>query len=260
MRLQCHDILPALRPYLKLICTMEAEEAMDTQMIKVLPDTCVELFINYTNSPIAMIEKALHHRSIVSFRMSKPMDVQMRKGAGCMAICFHPGMAYPFFRMPMHELSNKTIALAELWPAMAANLEDELSGLYTHAARVALVQKYLLQQLASNYLDQQVGHCLQQAQLSGGSITVNELSAQLGLSQRQLSRKFQENIGLSPKAYLRVSRFVQSLAQLKKYPALSLTAIACESGYYDQAHFIRDYQTYTGHSPGEVFSLPHILC
>ncbi|MNY46150.1 HTH-type transcriptional activator Btr [compost metagenome] len=100
---------------------------------------------------------------------------------------------------------------------------------------------------------------MKQAQLSGGLITVGKLSTEIGLSQRQLSRRFQENIGLSPKAYLRVSRFVQSLQHLKKYPLISLTEVAYQSGYYDQAHFIRDYKVYTGHSPSEVLNAPHIL-
>ena len=238
---------------------MNCDEDMDTSHIRVLPDTCVELFLNYTNRSVAMIDNQLYERSIVTFRMSRPMDVQMRKGAGVIAICFQPGMAYQFIQIPMHALSDTNTALADIWGSMAAELEDQLAGLRTHEARVALVQKYLIKQLASAKHDLQVAYFLNQAQVSDSSIAVNKLSNEIGLSQRQLSRRFQENVGLSPKAYLRVFRFIRSLEHLKKYPLISLTEVACRSGYYDQAHFIRDYKAYTGHSPGEVVNAPNIL-
>lgn len=259
MRLRSYDIVPALRPYIKLICTMDCDEDTDTRYIRVLPDTCVELFINYTSTPVAIIGDELHKRSIVTFRMSRPMDVQMRKGGGCLAICFYPGMAYQFFSVPMHELTDTTVALSDVWDDMAGALEDQVARLCTNEARVAMIQKHLIEQLGSAKHDLQVAWCLTQAQLSGGLIAVSKLSTDIGLSQRQLSRRFQENIGLSPKEYLRVFRFIRSLQHLKKYPNISLTEVACQSGYYDQAHFIRDYKAYTGHSPSELVKSEHIL-
>lgn len=258
MRLQLYDIIPILQPYIKLICTMDCDEDADRHHIRVLPDTCVELFVNYNSRPVAIIDKELYKQSIITSRMSRPMDVQMRKGAGCLAICFHPGMAYQFFHVPMHVLTDTTVALSDIWHEMAEELEDKLAGLNTNEARVEMIQKYLIQ-LASNKQDLQVAFWLNQAQLSGGLIAVSKLSTEIGISQRQLSRRFQQNVGLSPKEYLRVFKFICSLQHLKKYPRISLTEVACQSGYYDQAHFIRDYKEYTGHSPGEVVKKQHIL-
>lgn len=259
MRLQLYDIIPILRPYIKMLCTMDCNEDSDMRHIRVLPDTCVELFINYTSKAVAMIDNKLHQKSIVTFRMSRPMDVQMRKGAGCLAICFNPGMAYKFFKVPMHLLTDTTVPLSDLWDGLAAELEDKLAGLYSNKDRVKTAQQYLVQQLTTDRRDLQVDYCLSQVRLSSASISVGRLSAEIGLSQRQLLRSFQEKIGLSPKEYLRVSRFTHSLQHLKKYPRISLTEVACQSGYYDQAHFIRDYKEYTGYSPRQVINVQHIL-
>jgi AraC-like DNA-binding protein len=208
---------------------------------------------------VAIIGDELYKCSIVSFRMSRPMDVQMRKGAGCLAICFHPGMAYKFFPVPMHTLSDTTTALSDIWNDLAEKIEDKLASASNNDIRVHVAQNYLLQQLALDKNDLHVAYCLQQAQLSGGLMTVSKLTNDAGISQRHLSRKFQQCIGLSPKEYLRVCRFIQSLHYIKKYPALSLTEIAYQSGYYDQAHFNRDYRTYTGCAPGELAHAQHIL-
>jgi len=237
---------------------MECDDDADTRHIRVLPDTCVELFINYTNTPVAIIGSELHQRSIITFRMSRPMDVQMRKGSGCMAICFHPGMAYKFFHMPMHVLSDTTTALTDVWKNMAAEIEDKLASAKDNDARVAIAQQYLLQQLSKSKDDKQVAYCIARAQASN-VLSVRQLTNDTGITQRHLSRKFQQLVGLSPKEYLRVNRFIASLQHLKKRPQLSLTQIAYESGYYDQAHYIHDCKDFTGHTPGELAQATNIL-
>jgi AraC-like DNA-binding protein len=237
---------------------MHCDEDSDTQQILVLPDACVELFISYTETPVAIIGNQLHKRSIVTFRMSRPMDVQMRKGSGCLAICFYPGMAYQFFELPMQEYSNSTTALTELWKEGAEEMEYKLAHAGDNDLRIDILQQYLLQKKSRTTDDRQINFCLQQIQNSDKT-TVANLAGDTGLSQRHLARKFQQCIGLSPKEYLSVNRFIRSLQYLKKHPQLSLTEIAYESGYYDQAHFIRDYKCYAAHTPGEVAKLPHIL-
>lgn len=238
---------------------MDCDNDAETNHIRVLPDTCVELFLNYTDTPVAIIGGELYQRSIVTFRMSRSMDVQMRKGAGVVAICFHTGMAYKFIQLPMHELSNTTTSLADVWNGMATELEEKIAGTGCNERRVSLIQQCLFEQLVHAKEELPITHCLKQVQLSGGLVSAGKLASDAGLSQRQLARKFQEYVGLSPKEYLRVSRFLSSLDHLKTYPVFSLTEIACKSGYYDQAHFIRDYKDYTGYTPGQLLHSPHIL-
>ncbi len=238
---------------------MECENDVDTSCIRVLPDACVELFLNYTSTPVAIIGDELHERSIVTFRMSRPTDIQMRKGTGVIAICFYPGMAYKFIQAPMHVLSDTTTSLTNIWGCIAAEIEDEMAGSSNNEVRVSLVQKHLFKELANGKDDLQIAHCIKQVGVSRGGISVGKLVCDTGLSQRHLSRKFQEYVGLSPKEYLRVSRFILSLGHLKRYPVFSLTEVAYKSGYYDQAHFIRDYKDYTGYTPGQLVRARHIL-
>jgi len=259
MLIQQFEVFPELQPYVKLICTMDCDDGADTNHIRVLPDTCVELLVNYTSTPLAIIGNELYGSSIVTSRMSRYSDVQMRKGAGCIAICFYPGAACRFFNIPMHLLADRTLSLSDLWNAGSGEIESKLADAFSHKERSAIIQKYLLQELIRNERDQQIAHCLESIRRSAGNIQVSQLSSDTGLSQRHLSRKFQQIIGLSPKEYLRVCRFIRSLDYLKKYPLLSLTEVAYKSAYYDQAHFNRDYKSFTGHTPGEVALSTHIL-
>ena len=259
MQLQLFDIMPTLLPYVKVICTMECDQEADNTLIRVLPDTCVEIFLNYTISPVAIIDSQLYERSIVSFRMDRYVDVQMRKGAGCVAVCFYPGMAAHFFKLTMGELANTTMPLYELWNLDAQRLEDQLAQCNSTSMRVEILQHFLIAQLSKSTSDTVVVQCLRHIQFANGRLSVGQVNKYSGFSQRQLSRKFHQDLGLSPRAYLRVSRFLSSLKYLNKYPARSLTQVAHESGYYDQAHFIRDYKEFTGYTPGMLLMSDHVL-
>lgn len=257
MHIKLYEIIPELRSYVKTICTMDCEGDADTTHLRILPDMCVELFVNYTSAPIAIIGNDLYKSSIVSFRMSRHADVQMRKGTGCIAICFHPGVAYRFFNLPMHTLADRSLELSDLWGTMANEIESKIAEAGNNQERAIILKEYLLQKMQQNSGDRLVDLCLNKMSQSASHIPISHLSSDIGITQRHLSRKFQQLVGLSPKEYLSMCRFIKSLNFLKKHPLYSLTEVAYQSGYYDQAHFNRDYKIFTGYTPHQVVHVLH---
>lgn len=263
MNLQLYPIAPQLQPYIKVICTMESSERDTPSVFRVLPDTCVELFVSYSNEPIATITGKTtfaNRQSFVVFRMSNFMDVQMQAKTGCIAVCFYPGASYHFFSQPIHEVADTVTELTHFWKNMATEMEERVSEATNNHERVAIIQHYLIKQLAKKREDDQaIQYCLGQINYLKGQVSVVELSHKVNISQRQLSRRFNHCVGLSPKEFAKINRFIHSLAQLKKYPSVSLTEVAYESGYYDQAHFIHTYKEYTGITPSELLVAQHII-
>jgi AraC-like DNA-binding protein len=92
-----------------------------------------------------------------------------------------------------------------------------------------------------------------------GQIRIDEIAAKLGLSNRQLVRKFNNSIGLSPKEFTRVIKFIGSLNYLKVNPKRNLAEAAYTCGYYDQAHFIRDFKEYAGLTPSQFLALDNVF-
>ncbi|MFM9945949.1 MAG: helix-turn-helix domain-containing protein, partial [Bacteroidia bacterium] len=82
-----------------------------------------------------------------------------------------------------------------------------------------------------------------------GQITTDELSNQLDIHRRQLERKFSSIIGLSPKQLSKIIRIQSTLKMMANNQFTSLTSVAYEGNYYDQAHFIKDFKEFTGMSP-----------
>jgi AraC-like DNA-binding protein len=67
---------------------------------------------------------------------------------------------------------------------------------------------------------------------------------------------FHEEVGLAPKQFARVRRFQWALRWLRKGPRVNWAWLAVECGYYDQAHLIKDFQTFAGVCPQRLPARP----
>lgn len=81
--------------------------------------------------------------------------------------------------------------------------------------------------------------------------SIDSLSKDLKISEATLFRLFKNNLGQNPKSYLKTLRFRNVLNDIIK-PERSLTNLAYQNQYYDQAHFINDFKTLAGFSPKQL--------
>jgi AraC-like DNA-binding protein len=86
------------------------------------------------------------------------------------------------------------------------------------------------------------------------SESVTAVATDLGVSERHLRRVFRETVGVSPKAFAKLSRFHRALRAAREDAHSSWASIAADSGYYDQAHLIADFRTITGATPQSLRS------
>lgn len=257
MKIEFYNIIPALEPFIKSISSIEtADGSTSPCTFRVLPDTCVEIFLAYNNQPIAKIKTKAQFNSSKSFitsRMLTYMDVQLPPNSGSIAICFHPGAAFRFFHLPMKAFTDDNILLSDVWGNKINELEDSISICSSHKERVIAVQTFLLNLIQREPANKNAyEYCLREIKLFKGQLPIKTLLKKTNLSQRQLSRQFNTFLGLSPKEFSRITRFLYSVDNIKKNPSYSLAQIAYESGYFDQAHFIHDCKEYTGMTPKEL--------
>lgn len=87
-----------------------------------------------------------------------------------------------------------------------------------------------------------------------GNVTVQELSDMVHLSRQSLNRQFKEAVYYSLKTFITIVRINACIRNKLKYPSLSFTQLALDFGYFDQAHFNRDFKRVSGLTPGTFFS------
>lgn len=176
-------------------------------------------------------------------------------------IHFKPGGAAPFLHLPLSELHNQVVALDALWGHFAAELREQLHDAPTIQAGFALFEQLLLARLS--WAPQGLGlvqHALGEITHHRGALSIRKLSEQLGISQNHLNTQFKRLIGISPKEFARLSRFFHVLRSIDPMQPVDWTLIAHQAGFYDQAHFNKDFVTLTGYSPTDYLRLRRRLC
>jgi AraC-like DNA-binding protein len=176
-------------------------------------------------------------------------------------IQFRPGGAFPFLGMPASEVANDTYSLDDLWPGQARSIRDALMNAPGVDAIFRILEKALLSRL-KNYssLHPAVAFAIGQLARPSEDLRVGDVADRVGLSSRHFMELFRSRTGLTPKAFQRVRRFQHVLHKLRAGAEENWAAIAGDCGYYDQAHFIHDFRSFSGMTPGEYVAVatPHL--
>lgn len=173
-----------------------------------------------------------------------------------MGVRFKPGGAYPFLGNTVNELSNTVVELETLWGIEAADLREQLWERSTVHGRFALLQEHLLERLATDlYGLEAVQYAVQTLDQFNGRLSIRELSNHVGMSQKHLIHQFKKMVGVSPKQVARVLKLQKVLHLIDPAEPVNWSEIAHSCDYYDQAHFNRDFKSFTGLTPAAYVEL-----
>ncbi|HUB19269.1 MAG TPA: helix-turn-helix domain-containing protein [Acidobacteriaceae bacterium] len=165
-------------------------------------------------------------------------------------IQFRAGGTFPFFREPASEIANLATPLEDLWRGAGAAIREQLLAASSPDAMFAILERSLLAHLVRPP-ELHPAIRFARAHICGAPqiATVAGVLERIGLSQRRFIELFHAQIGLTPKAFCRVRRFQRVLENVHRKPAVDWAQVALDGGYYDQAHFIHDFQSFSGLTP-----------
>jgi AraC-like DNA-binding protein len=163
-------------------------------------------------------------------------------------IKFKPGGFRPFVDGTVSRLTNRSVSLASVLD-YASQLEERVLGAGTDAAMIERAETLLRQHLPEQ--DPQIPRLatIVDAIAADRSIVrVDQLVAGGGLGKRALQRLFREYVGVTPKWVIQRYRLFEAAERLTSGEADG-AMLAQELGYFDQAHFIRDFKAMVGKPP-----------
>lgn len=174
------------------------------------------------------------------------------EGPECSGIRILPGGFKALLGVPANLIQNRLVSMESLWGKPGAELFEKLCVAPSAGARLRLMEECLLHRLAlSNDHDLFTMEAVKYLQRMKWKVSLRELSAKMGYSERQVRREFEEWSGLSPKKFIRTLRCREIILRAISMPQVDWASLASEYGYYDQAHFIHDFQQTMNQTPGE---------
>jgi AraC-like DNA-binding protein len=248
-----------LSKYIRCFWSLEsAENETQHKKERVFPDGCIELIVHYhdlfkIHYPHSPAE--LQGRSFIHGQLKKFMELEATGRIGVFSARFHPAGLRPFVDFDIHTLTNKTVALTDIWKEDAVELEQNVINCKNDKERIEVTTQFLIRKLSSKKSDDNL--MVNSVQLiieNSGMLSLDELCTNVGLGKRQFERKFISEVGLNPKTFSRIIRFNSALQLIEKKDFSGFTSVAHEGGFYDQAHFIKDFKELTGLNPKKYFS------
>jgi len=210
-----------------------------TPSIRVMPDGCVDVFVTADGDVM----------------ISGPANTFYDMPAGnhdvLAGLRLMPGAAAAVIGSPASEFANMRVPLDSAFGIARHRVAENLLGAMTPTQRVSLLGDLVLDYFASAepVLDHAVAQVVSMLR-SQPNRPVPALAEKVGLSERQLRRRFEIAVGYGPKRLSRVFRFQRLLDLLHAShyrPHWSQVAIA--AGYADQSHMINECLAFSGGLP-----------
>ncbi|RFS23931.1 AraC family transcriptional regulator [Chitinophaga silvatica] len=160
-----------------------------------------------------------------------------------------------FFKQPAYEFFEESLALDDLFATSEISIiEEQLAEASDYQAIIKVIESFLVTKLLHKKEDLLINEAVSRITSQKGSIRIEELSKSLFISQDAFEKRFRKLVGVTPKQFSSIVKINTLIRQ--RPPALSLTHLALESGYYDQAHFNKDFKLFTGQTPTDFFKAP----
>lgn len=217
---------------------------------RILPTGKVHIVFHY-GDPFVQ-----HHRNfdcrmpdfMVFGQTTKPVTVSATGRTGILIACLYPWGAVPLLGTPAYEFTDSYLDLRTLFTAsVITRFTEKMNAAGSNTERVKILQAFLIGLLDDSQRDRLICEAALRINRANGTCAVSKLAKDLQMSRRHLSRRFKQAIGLSPKVFANIVRFQKAIGL--KRNGRSWQKIVSRCYYYDQAHFITEFKSFSGIAP-----------
>lgn len=240
------EIFPsaALQPLIYCYWQLKTREPLsEVFFYRVIADGCIDIFF----------EAAQPSQSFVMGFSNSYTQFPLQHSFNYIGIRFLPTAFPQLFGINASELTNRFESLDIVLPAVAAFIKSTFRHEMTGDEIKKELDEYFTRLLCRMqfHTDSRLYEALEIILKNQGIVNV-ETALDTGISSRQLRRLFEFYIGDTPKTFSRIVRFQNLLRGKPSAEALRKNKLFLDAGYYDQAHFIKEFKTLFGTSPSHA--------
>lgn len=234
-----------LQNYIFCYWQLKTTVPLNEQFIyRVVADGCIDIYFEINNPD----------ESYVMGFCKKFTEFPLENSFNYAGIRFLPTMFPLLFNTNAKELSNRYEYLKNVVPSVSKFISENVNPDNDINLIKDIMDNYFLHLISTTNLsfDQRLYNAVQIILKNFGVLDI-EKDLDTGLSLRQLRRLFEFYIGDSAKTFSKVVRFQNILRSKPSQQSLRENKLFFNSGYYDQAHFIKEFKNFYGVTPTQAF-------
>lgn len=242
IRLATYPPSTLLQPFVDYFWLVEWDQGeRPPEIQRVLPYPNVHLVFDKGRTAIHGVVRGAFERTV--------------EGAGrVLGVRFKPGGFRPFITQPLSRLADRTMPVDDVLRVSMLDAEQHVLSQGNDAAMVAAAESLLSVVLpAPDPRALLAERAVAIAAAPQGPISVAALSEQVDMEERTLQRLFSNYVGVSPKWVIQRFRLQEATWHLGQRGPVDLATLSCQLGFFDQAHFTRNFTTLVGKSPMEYW-------
>lgn len=180
------------------------------------------------------------------------ISISTHKDSEMFVIRFKPGGAFPFADKPISEFTDKVIPAEEIFGDEIFEFRTDLLKATEPEKKKEIGFKWLESKFNESRklkpeISDSIGKIVSDPQFQRNNL--QQLVEESGFSQKQFISLFKNYVGITPKYFQRIVRFSEILLKIQNEQKLSWAEISLDCGFYDQAHFIKEFQHFCGYNP-----------
>lgn len=204
---------------------------------EVIPNPCVNLVFEKNRSGI--------------FGVRKFKSIHQIEGRGVVfGVKFKPGGFFPFLKSPVSVITNESIRIKEIFGGEVNRLEEHILSQSNQEKMIKIVDCFLQEKLPQE--DDKVtlvNNIIAKIYTDPEIVKVETICELFSMNIRKVQRLFKDYVGVSPKWVIRLYRLQQAAEKMDQSEIENFTQLAYDLGYFDQAHFNKDFKNFIGISP-----------
>jgi AraC-like DNA-binding protein len=234
-------------------------EGADRSVQKIIPDGCTELIFHFGDRYKISSEEspeAFQSFSIAAGQINKPIFLRPTGYSGVLGIKFKPLGMWRLLGCDMQLLRNQTFDLGDVLEISVDHIVEQIQNSKNNEQRISTVENFLIGRLTKLKTGDEITPLINEIKTKKGQVSVRDLSGRHKISNRKIERLFLQQVGVSAKLYSRLMRF-SNVYNLVQQPSFTKAEATYLSGYFDQAHFNKEFREFTGENPEDYFSSNH---
>jgi AraC-like DNA-binding protein len=230
---------------------MISDDDAESRLIKIIPDGFPEIIFHYGDPYLIKLngEWQLQGKILLAGQVSSYFSLKNTGKSMVIGVKFKPAAIAHLFCISMHPFKDRVVEPLEASGIDFRPMRPPAEIVANHRQVVLHLEKFFSKISAESKISLTAAdHAVELVFQKNGMVTVAELCKATHVGERQLLNLFNRYVGISPKRFARIVR-MNHIFSLVKDNDRSWSSMAYEAAFFDQAHFIKDFQQFTGESP-----------